>query len=237
MYTNPDGIKIDPRPLSDSQVRQLRSLYDTASERKELTAEALLESGMRAGELAHITPRWFVVTDAQNLAIRIPGHEPCDCTDCMSRAEDAIQSWCEYTQERPNVGSDEYHELLEERKGDMWRPKSEDGARDIVMPPGLWQRLKEHVEEHGGWSCGRSGIWYRIKWFRERMDLPDQQPLSPHILRHTALRAMARAEVPVDRLQATAGHANIVSSQAYFEVDTDEDLAPAMAAYRERRRW
>ena len=241
MYTDADGNKIDASPLDDSQVRQLRSLYDEATERKELTAEMLLESGMRAGELAHIKPRWFVVTDADNLGIKIPTREPCDCTDCMSRAEDAVKSWCEYEpqsgEERPDVGSDEYHDILEGRKTEMWKPKSEEGSRTIVLPGALWQRAKEHVEENDGWSCGRSGIWYRIKWFRDRMDLPEQQPLSPHILRHTALRSMARAEMGVDELQDVAGHANLTSTQEYFEPDVDEDIAPAMEKTRAQRDW
>jgi integrase len=253
MYKNEDGDYVAPEALLPAEVRELLEVAESHSERKELTVKLLLETGMRAGELAHIRPSWFFRRGGSH-GIKIPRHDDCGdpcCTDCASRAEDALRSWCRNgpTEEevaadpaltrddlRPEVGSDAYHELLRQRKEAMWKPKSENGAREIpVDDPGLWERCREHAEEHDGWSCGRSGLWYRVRALRDDMDL--DKPLSPHILRHTYCQGQARGGMKPENLMAAAGHSDISSTQRYYDPDFEQDVAPDSARAKKGRGW
>jgi integrase/recombinase XerD len=219
------------------------------SHRKELTVRALLETGMRASELAHIKPGWFL-DDREPRAIQVPAHEPCNCTQCMDQAERNLERWCrngpseeEVTRDpeldesdlRPDVGSPEYERMLEERRDEKWHPKSEAGERKIpVTDDRLYEELREHVEEHDGFSAGRGGIWYRVRKVNDDLDLP--KPVTPHVLRHTYGTGMARGEMPLERLQRAMGHASVENTQVYLH-PTYEDVGAAAEAAARKRGW
>jgi len=227
----------DVTALEHHEVEQLLDVAGRASFRKELTVRTLLETGLRANELAHIKPHWLL-EDREPPAIQVPAHEPCDCSECMGRAEHNLKRWCEAETEddenRPEVGSDEYHELLEERKNEMWHPKSGSGARKApVHNEWVWDGLSEHVEEHDGFSAGRTGIWSRVNALDDEMDL--QKPLSPHVLRHTFGTEMVRGDIGISELKELMGHASIESTQAYLH-PTYSDLADSAKQARENAR-
>lgn len=223
--------------LEPQEKRELLDAAAGATFRKELTVRALLETGLRAGELAHIKPHWFL-EDRNPPAIQVPPHEPCDCSRCAERAKRNLRRWCKAElrdqgemERRPDVGSERYEELLEGRVGDMWKPKSDSGERKVpVGDDWVWENLRDHVEAHDGFSAGRHGIWYRVRQAAEPLDLP--KPVTPHVLRHTYGTELIRGGMKIAQLKELMGHESVESTQVYLH-PTYEDLG---TAYREARR-
>jgi hypothetical protein len=99
--------------LEPRETRAVIAAAEQHSDRKELTVKALLETGMRASELAHVKPGWFL-DDRDPPAIQVPAHEPCSCTQCEDGAERNLRRWAQADtdEDRPSPASAEYERLL-----------------------------------------------------------------------------------------------------------------------------
>ncbi|KXB08197.1 hypothetical protein AKJ58_00585, partial [candidate division MSBL1 archaeon SCGC-AAA385D11] len=99
--------------------------------------------------------------------IKIPGHEPCDCSYCQERA-------------RKKKG--DYEEVLERQ----WEPKTKAGAREIPFwhVDGVGETLKEFMSEHGGWPYSMDTMEHRVKELGRLISL-DPDRAYPHALRGT----------------------------------------------------
>lgn len=80
--------------------------------------------------------------------------------------------------------------------------------------PELTQSLNEEaliVSQMGG-RITRQGVWQVIRAWGEAAGV--KEPLSPRVLRHTAVRRMLNAGKPVEQIQQLLGHGNKLSTQA-----------------------
>jgi len=78
------------------------------------------------------------------------------------------------------------------------------------------------VSQMGG-RITRQGVWQILKGWGDAAKLP--VPLSPRVLRHTAVRRMLRANQSVEEIQRLLGHSNIMSTRALIrKLSKNEEL-------------
>jgi len=165
--------------------------------RVEYTVRTLARTGMRVSEFTHMTRDWLDPR-SDPPRIRVPAHEPCSCTDCMQKAEQSDE-----------LGPDDY-----------WKPKSSSGARVIpVAHDEAWQLLESFLDDHGEVQVGRGAVWSRVKKVAEDVDL--DEPLTPHIFRHTYGTQSVSRGMDITRLKDVLGHADIGNTQAYVRLSGD----------------
>jgi site-specific recombinase XerD len=188
--------------LEDHEIDELLEVAEGHTERTELTVRGLLRTGMRASEFAHLRDHWLL-PNKEVPRIQVPSHEPCDCSDCKMKARQAGDT-----------------DDLEPKIREWWKPKSEAGARQVpVVHDRAWEMLEDFVGRHGGINVGRGAIWSRVEKLNDDLDL--DEPLTPHILRHTYGTWMVRNGVGIETLQRVLGHANIQNTQVYLHLTGD----------------
>lgn len=183
--------------LEESELDNVIEAAADHTERVEYTIRTLARTGMRVSEFTHMTEAWLD-PKSDPPRIRVPTHEPCDCTDCMQKAEQSTE--------------------LDE--SDYWKPKSASGARTIpVAHDKAWRTLESFLEKNGQVQVGRGAVWSRVKKVEAAVDLPE--PLTPHIFRHTYGTQSVSRGMDITRLKDVLGHSDISNTQVYVTLSGD----------------
>jgi integrase/recombinase XerD len=198
--------------LEENEIERLVEVAEAGTERVELTVKGLMWTGMRASEFAHMKDHWLL-RDRKVPRIQVPNHEDCECSDCVTKAKQAGET------DTPEPEIRKY-----------WKPKSIAGARQIpVVHDDAWDLIESFMARHGGINVGRGAIWSRVENLNDDLDF--DEPLTPHILRHTYGTWMVRNGVGIETLQRAMGHANIQDTQTYVHLAGDrvaESVADAI---------
>jgi len=156
--------------------------------------------GLRAAEVAHMKESWLVKPKKM---IRIPKHEPCDCSSCRAQAK-----------QRAEVNDDiSFKEAMEMQ----WRVKTENSARSV--PYDLEDRIEEIVldtmDEYGECPVGRYRINKRIDKL-SKIAFGDKSRVYPHALRATAAFNYCFQEVTAFQLMTLMGWNQLQTANDYL---------------------
>jgi len=156
--------------------------------------------GLRAAEVAHMKKSWLVKPKKM---IRIPEHEPCDCSSCKAQAK-----------QRAEVNDDiSFKEAMDMQ----WRVKTENSARSV--PYDLEDRIEEVVletmDEYGECPVGRYRINKRIDKLSE-IAFGDKSKVYPHALRATAAFNYCFQEVTAFQLMTLMGWNQLQTANDYL---------------------
>jgi len=156
--------------------------------------------GLRAAEVAHMKRSWLV---KPRKMIRIPEHEPCNCSSCKAQAK-----------QRAEVNED----ITAKEAMDMqWKPKTENSARSI--PYDLEDRIEEIVletmNEYSECPVGRYRINKRIDKLSE-IAFGDKSKVYPHALRATAAFNYCFLEVTAYQLMTLMGWNQLQTANDYL---------------------
>lgn len=177
-------------PLTDDERDELLEQASDMSLEHDFTVRVLVYTGMRVAELAHMQDDWVLWQDER---LRIPRHEPCECSDCRSKAE----------------GSDS--RSLEE----YWRPKTDFGARTIpVKDPATWRVMREFFKRNGEYGVTRQTAGDRVKRVAEETSI--KKNVSPHVLRHTYGTMIAARGATSQYIRQTMGHEKLDAAADYI---------------------
>jgi len=156
--------------------------------------------GLRAAEVAHMKESWLVKPKKM---IRIPEHEPCDCSSCKAQAK-----------QRAEVNDDI---SFEEAMNMQWRVKTENSARSV--PYDLEDRIEEIVSEimdkYGECPVSRYRINKRIDKLSE-IAFGDKSRVYPHALRATAAFNYCFQEVTAYQLRVLMGWSQLQTANDYL---------------------
>ncbi len=185
------------------------------------TTRALLATGMRSGELSHLSRDWLVTYDGEPTVV--VDDRDCRCAYCRKQAERNVR------RRNPEADEAEIEELTERELGSMWHPKSGNGRRNItVFDHETWDIMHRYLEEHGDDPVNPNTIWQRVRRVDEAFDF--EEPLTPHRLRHSAATRMHRNGVGVEDISEELGHASLETTEIYIQ----EPYASRAARIREK---
>jgi len=183
------------------------------------TVRALLATGMRSAELAHLSREWLRTHDGQP-TVQVQDRD-CDCAYCKKQAERNVRR-------REPDGAD-VDELVDMEVRSMWQPKSANGRRNItVFDEEAWAVMHRYLDEKGDDPVNPNTIWQRVKKVGAAFDF--EKPLTPHRLRHSAATRMHRNGVSVEDISGELGHASLETTQIYIQ----EPYASRAARIREK---
>lgn len=177
-------------PLEDHEKDDILEAASDMAIEYDFTVRALIFTGVRADELAHMKSGWVRWQDEQ---LRVPRHEDCDCSGCRSKAD----------------GSDE------RTLGDYWRPKTDKGARTIpVKDPDTWRVMREFFKRNDAYGVTRQTVGNRIDKAAERAGL--RRNVMPHVLRHTYGTMIAKRGATAQYIRQTMGHEDLSTASEYI---------------------
>lgn len=177
-------------PLLDEELEALLDAADRHDLDHKVTVRTLAHTGMRAGELAHMTSDWM---DWQGERVRVPGYEDCDCSNCKQKAAERGVSIKE-----------------------MWIPKTEHGARTIPLKePDTLRTLRDYFSHHEAIDVSRQTIANRVKRVAAETGL--RKKVTPHVLRHTYGTLIAARGATPQYIRQTMGHADLSSANDYLQ--------------------
>lgn len=177
-------------PLLEEELEELLAAADENDLAHQVTIYTLAHTGLRADELAHLTEEWM---DWQQDRLRVPMHDGCDCSGCRSKATE--NDWA-----------------LEE----LWRPKTEHGARTIpVKHPGTIRRLRDFCSYNSEYGATRQTVGNRVKRVASEADL--KKKVTPHVLRHTYGTLIATRGATPQYIRQTMGHSDLSAANDYLQ--------------------
>jgi integrase len=214
----------DVAALEEDELDRFLELAKTKTDRVRHTCVILARTGMRAAELAHMTEDWVRIGEREDdVQVQVRSTD-CDCGDCRAKARQMARRMAE-DDENPH---DDVDAAFETALGRYWTPKSKRGARTI---PVKHRDARESLRALFGdgapdpavtvgpggkkrFGVTRQTIWDRVRRVGDELDSED--PVRPHVLRHTyaTLAALKGAEAPT--IRDTLGHSDISSSQRYI---------------------
>jgi len=157
----------------------------------DLTVRALVFTGLRSAELAHMREGWVTWQEER---LRVPAHEPCECSDCRSKAAQA-----------------EGDDLVE-----WWKPKTPAGARTIPVKDTTTLRvMREYFKRNREYSATRQTVTNRVDAVAEQTGL--RTNVMPHRLRHSYGTMIAANGADSQYIRQTMGHEDISSSGWYLK--------------------
>lgn len=207
--------------------------------RVRFTVRALMHTGMRVAELAHMDETWldgpdptvdgFEWTEMEEWPmVRVPGFKPCTCTYCKKQARRNVKRHSD----RPDPEDEDFDDAVSERLSEYWKPKSSKGDRVIpVYYADTWRVLWDYFHERG--DVGQSfeypdgrvarevgvtkhALWQRVNKVGEQLELGED--LTCHSLRHTFGTMFAENEVPVDNIRRMLGHKYNDTTEVYLDI-------------------
>lgn len=187
------------------------------------TVRTLLATGMRSGELSHMSRDWLVTYEGEpTVDIR---DRDCSCAYCQKQARRNVSRHAE----KPDDGEPAFEEAVERELGSMWHPKSGNGRRYVtVYDEDAWGIMQRYLDEHGDQVVNPNTIWQRVRKVDEAFDF--EEPLTPHRLRHSAATRMHRIGVGVEDISSELGHASLETTTIYIQ----EPYASRAARIREK---
>ena len=191
--------------LTDREFELLLEACSSLPEPKDLQTRfvclAAGRLGLRAGEIAHFHAEWL---DWDQMLLRIPQHEPCECGYCRRQA----------TQETTH-NEDLTHEKAMEAR---WHPKTVASARSIPIDLSLRLELclERFTDQYEGFPRSRSAVNRRVTAAAEAADIDGR--VYPHALRATAASYHAYQGVAPVPLQALMGWNNLATTQKYIRI-------------------
>lgn len=156
--------------------------------------------GMREGESIHMQFNWI---DFEEEVIRIPVHEPCDCTYCCGRWREKLGR-----RGRTTIFS------MEMVSKEQWTPKSPAGIRTIPFgfDPEIRDVLQDFFKKYKKWPYGVKAMQDRIRQLGKMVGIPN---LGPHPLRSTAATNFALDGMNVFTLMRIMGWDDIKMAMIY----------------------
>lgn len=177
-------------PLDDDEKDELLDAAGGASLDKEFTVRVLVFTGLRAAELAHMQEGWILWNDER---VRVPPHEPCECSDCRQKAGSSSSRTIE----------------------DYWRPKTDMGARTIpVRDPATWRVMRQFFKRNAEYGVTRQTVSDRVRDVAEESGL--MKKVTPHVLRHTYGTMIAANGATAQYIRQTMGHEDLSAASDYI---------------------
>jgi len=164
--------------------------------------------GLRIGELTHLKDTWI---DFQSNIIRIPLHDPCTCSNCVT----------EYKKIK-KVKNIKLSDVSKNR----WAPKTEQGSRAIPFDfdPDIVSVIQYIMDKYQRNPFSYSQIRFRIRSLGKIAQIRD---LSPHGLRASAATFFARDGMKAYHLTTIMGWHNITIANYYvkmYGMDTKKEI-------------
>jgi len=187
------------------------------------TVRTLLATGIRSGELAHLSDDW-VITHEGMPTVKVQTRD-CDCSYCQKQAKRNVAR----NEEMPNPEDDDFEDVVAEERAEMWYPKSNSSERAVtVYNDEAWSVINQFLDEHGDDVVNPNTIWQRVKKVDGAFDFGET--LSPHKLRHSAATHMHRMGVDKMDISKELGHASVETTEIYVQ----EPYASRAARIREK---
>lgn len=186
---------IPPRPVVDRIKGSAKTLEDR------MLIYGLLYTGMRIGELLHMTRNW-VRWDLNK--IFVPFERPCSCRNCRK----ARYRTDKKTGERKLV-----------KPANTWRAKTESAVRAIPIAPELQPVLSVFFRKYESLLDVfqyRELAWYRLKQLTKRAGV--NWRIFPHLLRGCVASKLAGQDVSVYRLKELMGWKKIDMAAEYVKL-------------------
>jgi len=187
--------------LSGIEVKILLGALETDRER--LCIEGLLFTGLRRGELVHLTRDWI-----QRGKIQVPSQTACDCWECKK----IIYRKVKKKKSKKTV------KVLRKPAG-LWMPKTNAGARSIPLNELSKKLFDWYFREHHAIRelvpCTKS-VYYTIKQIESRIKDQLTHELIPHGLRGVYASRLAEQGISTFKLKEIMGWAHSKVADEYI---------------------
>lgn len=174
------------------------------------TVRALLATGLRSAELAHLSRDWLITYEGEpTIDVR---DRDCSCAYCSKQS----RRNADRHEDKPDEGEPGFEDAVERELGSMWHPKSASGRRYVtVYDTETWGVMQRYLDEHGDDPVNPNTIWQRVRKVADAFDF--EKPLTPHRLRHSAATRMHRIGVGVEDISDELGHASLETTEIYIQ--------------------
>jgi integrase len=169
-----------------------------------VTVRALLHTGLRSAELAHLPPGRVYEKDGLP-TVRVAPVD-CSCSYCRKQAK--------LNAERRNTGAGdaEVDRATRDILDAMWKPKSAAGEREVTVYDDDTHEMLRDTDHFG---VTPSTVYNRVKRAEELVEL--KRPLTPHVLRHSMATMLAEAGVGIKSIADDLGHVSSETTNIYVQ--------------------
>lgn len=224
-------LKIESPDGETPEIEQFREAAKASPPRDELVALVGLDTGLRAGAIAHLSGEWLDRTGAET-TIDVPRYQKCELgTGSSGRGGDTTGNGVPCSNCRERNTEDEWlpaqHKLPD--NGDCWRPKSEAGYKGRAIPlkeDDTARAVETYFKVHDT-VMERTSVARAVKRVADRAGLLEKSVdgngnvnywPTTHDLRDTFGTRLAIKGFSRDEIKSAMGHSSITLADDYVEL-------------------